>query len=216
MADEHLEPVIFQSVVWVARPPDGGTFDETSERHPDLGTSGAAEVERHLETIAEETDLETTVLRFCLFYAHDAASTRQFAARLRPGRLPSIGGGPLGRRDLPLAHIHADDAATAVAAAIDADVSGRYHVVDEEPVSLDRFLRELATLLDARQPRITIPGWLGRFVIGKVSADLVSTPMVTDVSTFRHDTGWKPALPTYREGLRAVVARWEREGVPDS
>lgn len=64
--------------------------------------------------VADEPDPDVTafdsvVLHCGLFYAPDAASTREFGERLAAGRLP-VAGGLLGRQDATLSMVHADDA----------------------------------------------------------------------------------------------------------
>ncbi|MFP4628565.1 MAG: NAD-dependent epimerase/dehydratase family protein [Halobacteriales archaeon] len=209
-AGDDLDRVLFPSVVWVARQPDGGRYDETAPRHPDRSTAGAAEVERLL--LEGEIGPAATVLRLGLFYSHDDATTRTLASNLLSGRQPIVGRGLLGRRCGALSRIHPTDAAAAFVAAVEAEVSGLFHVVDEEPVGLDDFLVALADRLDASKPGPRLPAWLARFLLGPTATDLISRPMPTDATRFREATGWEPTLPTYREGLDRVVERWRAAG----
>lgn len=96
-ADRHLQ----ESVVWVARQPDGSAFDEDSPTHP-------------TPTTASAVDAEDIV--------------REFGRRLQRRRLPVVGRGGLGRRDARLSFLHVDDAATAYAAAVEGEVTGTFHV----------------------------------------------------------------------------------------
>jgi len=137
-APSSLQQVVFPSVVWVARQPDGSTFDETADRHPDRTSESAAAVEQLLAD--QPGDLTTTVLRNGLFYAPDARETRTWAQELLARRLPIVGGGLLGRQDAPLSVVHVDDAASAAIAAIDRETGGIYHIVDDEPVTGAAFL----------------------------------------------------------------------------
>ena len=50
-----------------------------------------------------------------------------------------MGGGLLCRRDAALSSIHVDDAARAFADAVEARVTGSYHVVDDRPVTVADF-----------------------------------------------------------------------------
>ncbi len=210
--DGALERVLFPSVVWVARRPDGSPFDEDAPRHPTRATASAADVEERLAAAAADRGFERTVLRCGYLYAPDAAHTRQFGENLLARRMPVVGRGVLGRRDAALSLVHADDAAAAFADAVDAGASGLYHVVDDEPVTLAAMLREFADLLDAPEPR-RVPAWLARYVVGADAARLLSSPMPTASDRFREATGWEPAYPTYRDGLRQVVETWRTEGV---
>lgn len=211
VAGEGTDRLCFPSVVWVARQPDGSAFDETADRHPDRATRSAAEVEDYLQEVGTEHGFEVAILRFGFFYAPDAAHTREWGERLLSRRLPVVGGGPLGRRDATLSFVHADDAAGALVTAIDADVTGLYHVVDDEPVTVADFFSELADRLTAPEPR-RVPGWLARWFVGKVAADTLTTSMPTTNERFEGETGWEPTYPTYRDGLRQVVETWRAEG----
>lgn len=213
-APAGLQHVLFPSVVWVARQPDGSAFDETAERHPDRATRSAADVEALLEERADATGFDATTLRCGFFYAPDARDTRDWAEQLIDGELPIVGGGLLGRRDAALSFVHADDAATAFVAAVESRVNGIYHIVDDDPVTAATFFRRFAELLDAPEPN-RVPAWLARFFIGKINAKGLTSPMPTTNAKAKRDLDWEPAYPTYRDGLEQVVEVWETDGTLD-
>ena len=208
---ETVDRVFFPSVVWVARRPDGSQFDETAPRNPTRATRSAATVEESLAEAGSEYGFESAVLRCGYFYGPDAAHTRQFGESLLSGTLPVVGGGLLGRQDARLSFVHASDAASAFADAIDADVSGCYHVVDNQPVTLADFLGSFADYLDTSSPR-RLPGWLATFLVGSEAVDLLTNPMPTTNRKFGDAVGWEPQYPTYEEGLQQVVDTWETDG----
>jgi nucleoside-diphosphate-sugar epimerase len=210
-APADLRQVLFPSVVWVARQPDGSVFDESAPRHPDRATRSAADVEDLLRERADADGFTAAVLRCGLFYAPDARDTRAWGERLLDGDLPVVGGGLLGRRDAALSFVHADDAAAAFAAAVRAEAGGTYHVVDDEPVTGADFFERFAALLDAPEPG-RIPGWLARFFVGRVTAESFTSPMPTTNETAKRDLDWSPAYQTYREGLEQVVETWRADG----
>ena len=210
-ADASVERFLFPSVAWVARQPDGSRFDEDAERHPDRATRSAAVAEDLLRDAASERGFDATVLRLGFLYAPDAGHTRQMGEGLLSGDLPVVGGGPLGRRDAALSLLHADDAAAAFVEAIEGNVTGLYHVVDDRPVTAADFFAAFAAALDAPEPR-RVPRWLARFFVGEEQANLLTKPFPTDADRFRRDAGWEPAYPTYEEGLAQVVATWEDGG----
>lgn len=209
--DGDIDRFLFPSVVWVARQPDGSPFTENAARHPDRTTRSVAVVERYLSEAAATHGFDATVLRCGFFYAPDGDYTRQFGRALLAGELPIIGGGLLGRRDAALSLIHADDAALAFADAIDARASGIYHVVDDERVTGAEYVDAFADRLDAPEPS-RIPGWLARLFVGTELVTLLTNPMPTTNARFRHDVGWEPRYPTYREGLPQIVETWNHEG----
>ncbi|MFC4450286.1 NAD-dependent epimerase/dehydratase family protein [Halorussus aquaticus] len=200
-----------QSVVWVARRPDGSAFDETADPNPDWTTQSALDAERIAREAAAESEFETTVLRCGFFYAHDSAHVRSFGEQLLAGNAPIVGRGILGRRDAELSFLHVDDAATAFAEATTGARTGLYHVVDERPVTTAAFLRALADRLDAPDPR-RVPGWLAKYLAGEATVRLLTSPMPTTAEKFRRDFDWEPRYPTSREGLDAVVERWREDG----
>ncbi|WP_435359080.1 NAD-dependent epimerase/dehydratase family protein [Haloarchaeobius sp. DFWS5] len=206
-ADRYLQ----QSVVWVARQPDGSGFDEDSEPHPDRTTQAALDGERLARDAGHEHDLGVTILRCGWFYGADAAHTRLIAENLRNRRLPIIGSGLLGRGDAELSPLHADDAARAFVAAVGGDATGLFHVVDDETVTAAKFFRAFADRLDAPTPH-RIPSWLARPLAGRDSVRFFTRPMPTSNDRFRAAFDWAPELPTYREGLDRVVAQMIEEG----
>ncbi|WP_313691711.1 NAD-dependent epimerase/dehydratase family protein [Halorarum halobium] len=211
VAGDRLERVLFPSVVWVARQPDGERFDETADRHPDRTSRSAAAVEDFLTGESDDGRFDVTLLRCGFFYAPDAAHTRQFGRSLLSRDFPIVGRGPLGRGDARLSFLHADDAARAFATAVDADVSGSYHVVDDRPTTLADFLTTLAGKLAAPAPR-RLPAWLARFVIGAENAALLLKPMPTSNDRFTAATGWEPTYPNCENGLEQVASTWEADG----
>lgn len=208
---DDIDQFVFPSVVWVARQPDGSAFDERSPRHPDRATQSAADVEDLLDSESDRRGFDATTLRTGFFYAPDGRHTRTFAENLLAGGLPIVGSGLLGRGDAELSLIHADDAARAVATSIEESVTGLYHVVDDQPVTVAKYFETFAELLDAPEPR-RIPWWLARLFAGKDMVRFLTTSMPTTSKKFRAATGWEPEYPTYRDGLQQIVETWENDG----
>jgi nucleoside-diphosphate-sugar epimerase len=204
--------VLVQSVVWLARQPDGQPFDESAEPNPDRSTRSALDAERIVAEGADEYGFEPVVLRGGFFYAPDATNTRQFGERLLAGRLPVLGRGLLGRRDATLSFVHVDDIGRAFAAAVEGEATGTFHVVDDEPVTYADFVRTLADRLGAPSPR-RVPAWLARLFVGDNLVRLLTCPMPTSNDRFRAAFDWTPRYPTYREGVDEVVERWRETGV---
>lgn len=206
-----VERFLVPSVVWVARQPDGSSFDEDATRHPDRATQSAADLEDVVQDAAATHGFDATVLRLGFLYAPDAGHTHQMGEGLLSGDLPVVGAGPLGRRDAELSLLHADDAAEAFVAAIEEGATGRYHVVDDEPVTVADFFGAFAAELGVPGPG-RLPGWLARLFVGREQANLLTKPFPTDADRFRRDVGWAPSFPTYREGLEGVVETWLADG----
>ena len=202
--------VLMQSIVWVARPPDGAPFDEASEPHPNRITQSALDAERTVTSRAAELDYDPVVLRGGWFYAADTAHTRQLGERLASGDIPIIGGGLLGRQDAPLSFIHVDDMASAFLAAAEGAATGIFHVVDNQPTSFADFLTGLAARLGGPDPS-RVPGWMARFLVGKAFVRLMTSPMRTSNAKLRDAFDWRPTYPAIEEGLDQVVEEWDHE-----
>ncbi len=197
-----------QSVVWLARSPDGGPFDEDSPPRPDATLISALEGERIAQAAGERSGFAAMVLRLGAFYAADAAHTRAMGEGLARGRLPIIGKG-----DAVWSLLHADDAAEAFVVAAEAPRKGLWHVVDERPVPISEVLRFLANRLGAATPR-SVPAWIARLVAGRIVVETFRASFPTSSARFRRDFRWAPVYPTYAEGLDDVVSAWRAEGFP--
>lgn len=199
-ADQYVQ----QSIVWVARQPDGSQFDETAPRNTDRTTESAADAEKIATKAADVGSFDATILRCGWFYAADSEQTETIAENLESGDMPIVGGGLLGRKDATVSPIHIDDAASAFVAATEHGLEGTYHVVDDEPVTVADFLRTFADHLDAGEPS-RIPGWLARLFIGKDNVRFFTNSMPTSNEAFREATDWEPEYSTCEEGLAAVA-----------
>lgn len=196
-----------QSIVWLARPDDGSFFDEEARPNPDAVTASARDSEEIALKAAEREGFSTVVLRCGYFYGPDSAHTKMFGQGLMKRQIPIVG-----RGDAVLANIHTEDAASAfVAAATAARRSGLWHVVDDEGVTVERFLKSFVERLGAPEPR-RVPIWLARLVAGSYATSFFTTSTRTSHARFRQEFGWRPTYPSYREGLDQVVASWKASG----
>ena len=197
--------LLVQSITWAARPTDGSAFDEDSPLCPDFITQSAADMETIAREAGQKHGFGVAVLRCGWFYAPEAAHTRLFGEQLSRRKLPIIGKG-----DSIWSWIHVDDAAGAFLAAAEAKRSGVWHIVDDQPVKAEEYLRAFADRLGAAPPR-RVPIWLARLAVGSSAANFLTTSTRTSNMRLRRDFGWSPRFPTYREGLEDVVAMWRRE-----
>jgi nucleoside-diphosphate-sugar epimerase len=194
-----------QSVVWVARPRNESAFTENSPTVPDPITQSAIDAEK----IARETELTegttVTILRGGYFYDSDSAHTRTLGEALRQRKMPIIGSG-----DALWAMIHTDDAASAYVMAAEKPASGIWHIVDNELVSARAFLNEFAADLGAPSPR-RFPVWLAKQFADEQAVTYFTKSTRTSNAHFRSYFGWTPKYPTYREGLKQIIAEWKME-----
>jgi 2-alkyl-3-oxoalkanoate reductase len=192
-----------QSIVWLARPEDGTFFDEDSEPNPDHITRSALDAEKIASEAGERSSFNVTVLRCGYFYGPDSAHTRMFGEGLRRRKIPIVGDGRA-----VLANLHTEDAASAFVTAAEGNRSGLWHVVDDEGVAIEEFLSSFAKRLGAPQPR-RVPVWLARLIAGSYATSFFTSSTRTSNARFRQDFGWRPAYPSYREGLDQIVSAWK-------
>ena len=195
-----------QSIVWVARPADGGPFDEQSPPNPGEVMISALDGERIAAEAGARWGFASAVLRCGSFYSHDSDHARTMAQALTKRQLPLIG-----RGDAIWAMLHVEDAASGFVAAAEAGRSGLWHLVDDQPVSAAEFLGELAARLGAPAPW-RMPAWLARLVLDRPVLALLAESTRTSNALARQELGWVPRFPSYREGLDEVVAAWRAEG----
>lgn len=200
-----------QSLVWVARRPDGSEFSEEDDWNPNAITQSEVDAERLAIDARMAYEYDVSILRCGWLYAPDAAHTQLIAQGLLEGDLPIIGGGLLGRKDAELSCLHADDAARAFTTVINRRTNGLWHVTDDNPVTVSAYLSEFARLLGAAEPR-RVPAWLARFLTTPEAVDLFSNSMPTTNEPFCEETGWRPHFGDYRDGLAHIVAEWEQKG----
>lgn len=199
---------LLESIVWLARPVDGSSFDEETPANPDNITRSMLEGEQIARGASEKFGFKLSVLRCGLFYSSDASHTRLFGDYLLRRRLPVIGKG-----DAVWSLLHLDDAAEAFVTVAEAGRAGLWNVVDDKPVAVTDFLRYFARSLNAPPPR-SIPAWLARIIAGKYAVSLFTQSVRTSNSLFRNELGWVPRFPSYKEGLDEVVEMWKSEGFP--
>jgi nucleoside-diphosphate-sugar epimerase len=140
------------------------------------------------------------VLRFAAFYGPDAMQVRAYVDGVRKGfaLLP-------GARDGFVSSIAHDDAAAAVAAALDAP-SGAYNAADDEPVTRAVYFGALAEALGVPAPRF-LPGWTTP-LLGTAASTLARSLRISN-RKLRSATGWRPKHPGVRQGWPATVAEMQ-------
>ena len=152
---------------------------------------------------AEDTTLAFTgdgrrgvVLRFGLFYSHDARALEESLKTAKLGFGPMIGPAAAYR-----ASIHVDDAATAVVAALAAP-AGAYNVADE-PITNGEWNAAFAAAFGLKKLRATPRAAMK---LGGKKLSVLGASRRIDSTRFREATGWTPAYPNATVGLEAVAA----------
>ncbi len=133
------------------------------------------------------------VLRFGRFYAPDSDQAESAVRAARRGLLLDSGA-----KDAFIPMIDADDAASAVVAAL-AAASGTYDIVDE-PLTRTAQSEALAAAVGRRRLFLAHP-W-----IAPKQASYIAASQRVSNRAFRDATGWKPRSPSVREGFPKLVA----------
>jgi nucleoside-diphosphate-sugar epimerase len=179
---------------------DGGDrwLDESAPISPvtNLSSGLVAEgmAQRYTDPAANRRGI---VLRYGMFYGPDSESTVAVVKAARRGIAAA-----LGDRRAFASSIHTDDAATALAAALDLP-AGIYNVVDDEPLTWEDYFAALAAAVG--RPHLRFPPALLVKAGGRGTAALSRSQRVTN-GKFRAASGWVPNFPSVRQGWAAVVA----------
>ncbi|MFG2088651.1 NAD-dependent epimerase/dehydratase family protein [Spirillospora sp. NPDC048824] len=138
------------------------------------------------------------VLRFGHLYGPGSAFAGDgaFTARVRAGKLPVVGGGTS-----TLSFTHADDAATALVAALDKDLTGVLNVVDDTPVTMAEFLPAFARTLDAPAPG-RVPAARARLAVGGWGVAYMNELRGARNSRARLRLDWRPRHASWADGFQ--------------
>lgn len=139
------------------------------------------------------------VLRYGLFYGPEAGGIAFMLTMLRRRLLGMPGGG-----SGVASWIHLEDAAEATVAALERGQAGTFNVVDDEPVSFRTFIEELARRAGTPRP-YPVPAWLARPLFPYPALFMSGMRLPVSNEAARRHLDWRPAFPTYREGLADVV-----------
>ena len=171
----------------------------------DAGTSGALRENlvalRHLEqAVLGAAWTEGVVLRYGHFYGPGTAMAPggQLPEAIRRRRLPLVGGGTA-----VWSFVHVADAADATVAAVERGARGVYNVAADAPAPVAEWLPVLATALGAAAPR-RVPRVVGRLLAGEAAAVMMADLRGASNAKARHELGWTPAYPSWRDGLVAA------------
>ena len=174
-------------------------IDERSPIRPARYNRAVVEAERAADTFTGK-GRAGVVLRFAFFYGPDSDFLHQMIANVRRGWAPGF------RPDAYISSVSHDDAASAVAAALDLP-AGIYNVTDDEPVTKREFFGTLATAVGAPEPRFP-PSWVSH-LLGSLGETLARSQRMSN-RKLRTATAWSPKYPSVREGLVDSIAKRRR------
>ncbi|MCP2342684.1 NAD-dependent epimerase/dehydratase family protein [Actinomadura rupiterrae] len=193
--------LIAQGLAYAYQPGEGAAdedaplWEQGTPRQFDPVLGALRELER---TTAEAGGL---VLRLGHLYGPGSvfAPDGSFVRQVRAGKVPVVGGG-----GAVFSFTHADDVATAVAAALDRDVTGVLNIVDDEPAPVREWLPELARILDAPAPK-RAPAALARLAVGGWGVAYMTRLRGADNARARLRLNWRPRHTSWRDGFAAEL-----------
>jgi nucleoside-diphosphate-sugar epimerase len=155
-----------------------------------------ASSEAQVRAASDEQRIEGVSLRFAGFHGPLAPNTTTMVEMLRKRRLPVIGA-----HGATMPMIELSDAARAVADALERGPAGRiYNVADDEPVTMEDYLGEMARVIGAPPPR-HVPYWLVRLAGPYIAGFMGRARVPMSNALIAEELGWRPRYPTYREAL---------------
>ena len=149
---------------------------------------------RYLEETVPAALPHGIVLRYGNFYGPGASESLVGLIRKRQFPVIADGAGVW-------SWIHLDDAAAAVVAALERDVSGVYNITDDEPARVSEWLPDLAEVVGAKRP-MRVPVWLARLMAGEVAVRWMTEGRGSSNEKAKRDLGWQPKWSTWRDGFR--------------
>jgi 2-alkyl-3-oxoalkanoate reductase len=169
------------------------TEDDPLDPDPLPSTRESHAAMRHLDQAV--TEAGGVALRYGLFYG---AADDGLIEPVRKRQFPIVGaGGGFS------SFIQLDDAAAGTVLALEHDVAGIYHVVDDEPAPVREWLPVLAQALGAKPPR-RVPRWLARLFAGEAAVMLGTESRGASNAKAKRELGWTPRYPSWREGFVAA------------
>lgn len=198
-ADTDVRRVITQGLAY-AYEPGRGLADEDAPLWARPPGQFAAILAALRELERRTLDAKGLVLRFGHLYGPESAyapdgwTTRQ----VRAGQFPIAGKG-----DSVFSFTHADDAASAVVAALASDDDGILNIVDDTPVAVGEWLPGFAALLAAPAPR-HVPAALVRLAAGGWGAAFMTELRGASNARAKATLNWQPGYPTWIEGFASM------------
>lgn len=189
--------VISQGLAYIYDPDGTGNADEDALVWRDPPKQFAPVLAALMELERRTVDAGGLVLRFGHLYgpgsmlAHDGSLVQQ----VRAGKMPLGGGG-----GATFSFVHAHDAASAVLAALDKEVTGALNVVDDDPAPMSVWLPELARILGAPVPK-PAPAFLVRLAVGGWGVAYMTRLRGADNARARLSLDWRPRYASWREGF---------------
>lgn len=155
---------------------------------------------RDLEALTAEA--RGLVLRFGHLYGPGTiyAPGGSFVDEVHNRKVPVVG-----RGTGTFSFTHTDDAASAIAAALETSVGGVLNVVDDQPAQVREWLPVLAELVGAPPP-VHLPLPMARLALGSWGVALMTQLRGADNTKVKRVLDWNPKYPSWRQGFAAELA----------
>ncbi|MCD7440447.1 NAD(P)-dependent oxidoreductase [Streptomyces lincolnensis] len=191
--------LVAQSIAFAGAPAATPVLDEDAPLYvdaPDPGWAATVGAVADLERQVTATD-GGLVLRYGTLYGPGTAYARtgSTAGRVLAGRLPLPGDGTG-----ITSFLHVEDAVGAAVTAVESTATGILHITDDDPAPAAHWLPHYAHTLGAPPPR-RIPAALAPRLLGWYPTHQLTTAHGASNARARTELGWKPARPSWREGL---------------
>ena len=175
----------------------GGHADECTPQRPVPLGAGDADVARRLIGQHAERGLDVVLVAVGLVYGPGGL----FARTLWDGHARVVGWG-----GNYLSCVHVDDAARAIAAALERGAAGTtYLAVDDEPVTQRALADAVADAAGRPRPGTASLGMAGARVGFPLARSLAASQRVRNARA-KAELGWAPRFPTVRQGVWPVAA----------
>lgn len=199
-----VERVVAQSIAFAYQPGPDRLRTEEDPLYDDSPVPFDRTVAalRALEAAVQHSEgVDGVVLRYGFWYGPGTAyaADGHWAEEVRRRRFPIIGQG-----SGVWSFTHVDDAAAAARRALGEVPGGVYNIVDDDPSPVGTWLPAYAEALGAPPPR-RVPAWLARLVAGQYAVTLGTALAGASNRKARHQLGWTPRWPSWREGFRHAL-----------
>ncbi|WP_055529418.1 NAD-dependent epimerase/dehydratase family protein [Streptomyces graminilatus] len=194
--------LVAQSIAFAAAPNADLAVDEDAPLYvdaPDPGWSATVRAIAELEdqVLNTSAELSGVVLRYGSLYGPGTAYARTGGS----AQWVLSGGFPLPEGGAGItSFLHVEDAVGAAVAAVESEVTGTFHITDDEPAQAAQWLPHFARALDAPAPRV-IPATTAPQLLGWFMAHQLTSAVGASNARARTELGWKPQRPSWRNGL---------------
>lgn len=199
--DASVKRIITQGLAYAYDPSGDGVANEDTPFWPNPPKQFVPVLAalRELEQLTNAAN--GLVLRFGHLYGPGSiyAADGSFVQQVRAGKVPLVGEG-----SATFSFTHSHDAASAIVAALDKDVTGALNIVDDEPAPMNEWLPFLAKLLNAPAPK-KAPAALARLAVGGWGVAFMTRLRGADNARARLSLDWRPRYGSWREGFAAEL-----------